>query len=212
MKRSSAITLEEIERFVHEAGSDHVPTFGGTFEGGIQLQQIADEIAPCLLRILESGEKIDAYLEIGAAAGGTTALFYHYFKPVSVVLIDDNGHPKHHVRPYILDGIEHTEIIGHSQALGTVAVLESLGIAFDIVLIDGDHSYPGVSKDVALYRRFLRPGGFLILHDTAMPEWGPMQVVKDLMDDGGMEFVAEYKTASGLRPLGVALFRKVGGE
>lgn len=213
MKNSnSGITLEEIERIVLEAGSDHVPTFGGNFEGGIQLQQIADEISPCILHILESGEAVNAYLEIGAAAGGATALFYHFFKPGKIVLIDDNGHPKHHVRPYILDGIDRTEIIGDSRAPGTIEALKSLGITFDLVFIDGDHSYPGVSQDVKQYREFLRPGGFLILHDSAMPEWGIMQVVKELMEDEGMEFIAEYRTAKDMRALGVALFRKVGEE
>src|SRR3972149_4521353 len=101
---STAITVEEIEQFVIDAGSDHVPTFGGKYEGGMQIQQIPDEIAPCIMAILKSGEPIKNYLEIGVAAGGMVALINHYFHPGKIVLIDDNAHPKHHIRPYVLDG------------------------------------------------------------------------------------------------------------
>jgi predicted O-methyltransferase YrrM len=201
--------LADIENYILDAGSDHVPTFGGKFEGGIQVQQVPDEIAPCLLAIMDSGELVKAYLEIGAAAGGTAFLFDHFFKPETIVLIDDNRHPKAHVRPYILRDIKYTEIIGHSQAQGTVDVLRSRYAKFDVILIDGDHTYPGVSADVAIYREDLRVGGFLILHDSALDSWGIRQVVRELKDDSDFEFIAEYVSAK-WNICGIAMFRKVG--
>ena len=60
---------KEIKQFILDAGSDHVPTFGGKFEGGIQAQQRAEEFAPCLKAIIDSGQVIESYLEIGSAAG-----------------------------------------------------------------------------------------------------------------------------------------------
>lgn len=206
---NSAPTLESIEQFVLGAGSDHVPTFGGSFEGGIQCQQVADEIAPCIYAILSTGKPVKSYLEIGAAAGGTTFLFNYYFRPEDIVLIDDNRHPKAHVRHYILQDIKYTEIIGDSHAPGTVDVLAALGLKFDIVFIDGDHSYPGVKADVKIYREFLKPDGFLIFHDSAVPEFGVKDVVAELKNDAGFKFIGEFKTQTELRPLGVALFRKV---
>lgn len=202
-------TLSDIEKFVNEAGSDHLPTFGGKFEGGIQCQQIADEIAPCILAIIESGEQIKSYLEIGVAAGGTTFLFDHFFSPENIILIDNNTHPKAHVRPYILRDITYTEIIGHSQADGTAAVLKETEVNFDIVLIDGDHTYAGVSRDIEIYRECLKEGGFLILHDTALPEWGVKQATEELKQDSGFEFIGEYVTQKHTSPCGVALFKKI---
>jgi predicted O-methyltransferase YrrM len=199
--------LSEIENFIAESGSDHVPTFGGKFEGGIQCQQIADELAPCIMAILESGEPVKSYLEIGVAAGGTTFIFNHFFKLNTIALIDDNRHPKAHVRPYILRDIIRNEIIGHSHADGTVAALKDIKTDFDIVLIDGDHTYAGVSKDVDIYRRFLREGGFLILHDSALPEWGIQQMVVELKKDKTLDFIGEYITQKHSRPCGVALFK-----
>ncbi len=71
-------SLDLIEQFILDAGSDNLGVFGGIYEGGIHCQQIPDEIAPCILTILESGESIKSYLEIGVAAGGSTFLFNHF--------------------------------------------------------------------------------------------------------------------------------------
>jgi len=202
--------LQEIEQFIFNAGSDHVPTFGGQFvPGSIQCQQVPDELAPCILKILESGEEIKNYLEIGVAAGGTTFLINHFFHPEKIVLIDDNHHPKAHVRGYILTGLPFTEIIGQSQSTIVLAALQEMGLTFDMVMVDGGHGYEEVKADVKNYRDYLRNRGFLLLHDSALPEWGVMPVVEELKKDKGFEFVEEYKS-NVIAPLGLALFRKVG--
>lgn len=200
-------TIQEIEEYVLNAGSDHLGTFGGRYEGGIQLQQIADEIAPCIHHILKSGEKTDNYLEIGSAAGGTIVLMDHFFHPENMVLIDDNKHPKAHVRPYILRDIEREEIIGHSQ--GVTGRVKGLGLEFDIILLDGNHTYPGVKADADNYIPMLRKGGFAILHDSALPEWGIIQVVRELKQDKSVSFVNEWRSKKHRPSCGVALFQKV---
>jgi len=200
-------TISEIEQFVFDAGSDHVPTFGGTY-GGIYCQQISDEIAPCIFAILESQLKINAYLEIGVAAGGTTFLINHFLKPDRIVLIDNNQHPKHHMRSYVLRDISYNEIIGDSHAGSTVAVLKTFETKFDIILVDGDHTYDGVSKDIKIYQKYLRVNGFLIFHDSIIPELGVMQAVSDLKKSNDMEFINNYITQKHSKPCGVALFRK----
>ncbi len=210
--KKQAVIVEDIEQFILDAGSDHLPTFGGKFEGGIQCQQVPDEIAPCILAILESGEPIMRYLEIGVAAGGTTFLMNHFFHPERIISIDDNRHPKAHVRPYVLRDIPHEEIIGLSQAPGTIDALAAIGIIFDMILIDGDHSYDGVRQDVDIYREFLRPGGFMILHDSALPDFGVQKVVNEIKGEDWAELIGEYVTAKHSRPCGVALFQKGGNE
>ena len=202
------MSLGEIEEIIRAAGSDDLATFGGAFEGGIHCQQIPDELGPCILAIMETGETIQSYLEIGVAAGGTAFLMHHFFQPERIVLVDDNKHHKAGLRKTILKDVPRVEIIGASQ---DEAVLVSLGKmpAFDVILIDGDHHYPGVKLDTIFYVPMLRPGGFLILHDSALPDWGVARVVRELKADPGVRFIGEYLSRSHTRALGLAVFQKV---
>jgi hypothetical protein len=86
-------SIEEIERFVEDAGSDDLPTFGGTHEGGIYIQQIPDEIAPCIHAMLAAGEPVRSYFELGVAAGGMTYLAM-LLSPADVVLLGTGEHPR----------------------------------------------------------------------------------------------------------------------
>ncbi len=201
------ISLKEIEFIIHEAGSDDLPTFGGSYEGGIHCQQIPDELAPCIMAIMESGETIKSYLEIGVAAGGTIYLLNHFFHLERIVLIDDNKHHKAGLRAGILKGIAYQEIIGRSDNEETILTADDLA-PFDIILIDGDHLYPGIKLDTIIYMPLLRHGGFLILHDSALPEWGVMRVIKELKADKDMKFIGEYVSKKHPKPCGVALFQR----
>ena len=35
----------------------------------------------------------------------------------------------------------------------------------DVAFIDGDHTYSGVKKDYDIYKKFVKPGGFMVFHD-----------------------------------------------
>lgn len=200
-------SIEEIERFVEDAGSDDLPTFGGKHVGGIFVQQIPDEIAPCIHAILESGEPVRSYFELGVAAGGMTFLANHYFRPETIVLLDTNEHPRCVNRPHVLSGIRTTEIIGKSGDEHVRNAVVGLGHVFDAMMIDGVHYYENVKRDVELYAPFLRDGGFLILHDSALHQWGVPRVVAELKEDPEFEFVGEWSSQK-VRPCGVALFQR----
>jgi len=200
--------VEEIIRFIEDAGSDHLPTFGGKHVGGIYVQQIPDEIAPCIHAILESGEPIRSYLEIGVAAGGMTYLMDHYFHPSTNVLVDTNEHPRCVNRPQVLAGIRTTEVIGKSGDKNVRDAVIGLGHAYDAMMIDGVHDYENVKRDVDLYAPFLRDGGFLMLHDSVLHQWGVARVVAELKNNPAFLSVGEW-TSKTTTPCGVALFQKV---
>ena len=44
-------------------------------------------------------------------------------------------------------------------------MIKSLGIKFDLIFIDGDHSYNGVKNDYEKYKQFLSDDGYLAFHD-----------------------------------------------
>ena len=158
------ITIKEVEAM----GSDSIAVFGGTFEGGINLQQVPDEIVPCINDIIKSKHKIENFLEIGSAAGGTSFLFDRVFDLENIVIVDDNRHPKHELRSDNLKNVKAkvSEYINDSKYHGSINFVKNLSIKFDVILIDGDHSHDGVVSDINNYSQFLSDDGFLILHDT----------------------------------------------
>jgi predicted O-methyltransferase YrrM len=202
-------TIEDIEKYVVAAGSDNVAVFGGLYEGGAQIQQVPDEIAPCIKMLLESGKEITSFLEIGTAAGGTTFLFDHFFHPKVIVLVDDNKHHKADVRGYVLQDVKYKEIIGDSHDENVLALVKDIAGSYDMIIIDGDHSYEGVKKDFEMYSPLLSDGGFLFFHDSACVEgWGVHVVVGEVRDEGLLNFVGEYITTKHSRQCGIALFQK----
>jgi len=202
-----AFDLAEITDFILDSGSDNLPTFGGSYEGGIHLQQCPDEIAPCLVELLKSKDEIRNYLEIGSAAGGSCFIFNHFFPLEKIVLIDDNKHWKHQLRAETLNGINYRELIGRSDDEAVVKSVTDMDTLFDLIVVDGDHSYQSVKVDVSLYLPLLRPGGFLFLHDTVYAPNGDGRVMRELVAQGDMELIAEYVSPEGPK-CGIGLLRK----
>lgn len=59
--------------------------------------------------------------------------------------------------------------------------------SIDLLLIDGDHSEPGVRRDWNEWSPFVRPGGVVVFHDARVFEggwpgadWGPVHLVNEL--------------------------------
>lgn len=201
--------VNEIQNFIEQAGSDNLAVFGGKYEGGVHCQQTPDEFAAAISAIMDvrAGRIIKNYLEIGVASGGTTYHINHYFAPENIVLVDDNMHHKAPLRKTILQGIKRKEIIGQSGSPAVLTEIADMGIKYHLIIIDGNHTYAGVSADVENYLPHLASWGLLTLHDSALPDWGVKAVVAELKHQKELEFIGEYKSTA-RPPLGIALFRK----
>lgn len=46
---------------------------------------------------------------------------------------------------------------------------------YDVLIIDGDHSYAGVKTDFENYARFVKLGGYIVFDDYASPDWPDVQ-------------------------------------
>lgn len=198
--------IEEIKEFILNAGSDNISVFSGKFEGGVNCQQVPDEFAAAIAAMQEYRREIGNYLEIGVAAGGTTYHMNYFFSPEKLVLIDDNMHIKAPLRAEILAGVSRKEIIGKSGS-DRVKEVAALGLKYDLIVIDGDHTYEGVKADVDNYLPYLSDGGIVMFHDSALPDWGVMSVVAELKGSKELEFIGEYKSTM-RAPLGIALFKR----
>jgi hypothetical protein len=62
--------------------------------------------------------------------------------------------------------MENTSLIdGRSQNPKIVEKVKEMGL-FDIMFIDGDHSYSGAAFDMLTYTKFMKVGSFLVIDDT----------------------------------------------
>lgn len=167
--------LCQIEASALLAGSNHLPLFGGTFEGGYQIQQHPGELAR-LICCLSAHAPFKSSLEIGIASGGTARFIREHVPIVQTAVIDDGLHPTF---PLWAENREHVrgnnrtsrlrEFIGdsHSPAAANFvrSVVKDLGEPFDLVAIDGDHSFDGVLADWKLIAPHLAPGALVWFHD-----------------------------------------------
>lgn len=202
-------SIEEIEKFITSLGSDDLPTFGGSFEGGINVQQVPSEFALCIKEIIDLKENIDYYLEIGSAAGGSAFIINHFFNTKKIVIVDDNKHPKAPMRMKNLTNIPCINIKGDSHNSSVVDIVKGCEITFDMIMIDGDHIYEGIKQDEGNYVPMLKIGGLLVFHDTKIGfPHGCEKVFKELKDDDRFELIGEY--VSEKPPMcGLGLLRKV---
>jgi predicted O-methyltransferase YrrM len=68
------------------------------------------------------------------------------------------------------------------------------GSKLDVLLIDGDHSYDGVTRDWAMYAPFVREGGLVVLHDI-VPDFQQRYGRATTAHTGGVpRFWAELRT------------------
>jgi FkbM family methyltransferase len=69
---------------------------------------------------------------------------------------------------------------------------------YDLLVIDGDHSYAGVKADFENYQSMVHRGGFVIFDDYGTSEWPDVQrfVDKEVLRDGRVAHVgSEWRTA-----------------
>lgn len=195
---------EEIKEFILESGSDNLGVFAGRYEGGIQLQQIPEEITD-VIHYLQDKVECTNFLEIGTAGGGTTFVIDHFFKPEKIILVDDNQHGKSAGRGEVLKDVTRKEVIGNSQLDDTIALVAKQGLEYEIMIIDADHSYAGVKKDTESYTPFLKSGGYVIYHDTFSFPNGVGRLVTELTAGNDLDLV--HAITVGER-IGLSIFRK----
>jgi predicted O-methyltransferase YrrM len=177
------MTRDEIKMQILDLGSDEINAFRGKFEGGIHLQQIPEEITDLVIFLQSHKPVVNNYLEVGAAGGGNCFVLNKYLKINNNVIVDNNLHSKYIYRKDILKDLLVTEVIGNSQSDKIIDEVKSLNLSFDIIFIDADHSYEGVTKDTHNYEQFLTKEGILIYHDSVECE-GVRRHLQDLENKG----------------------------
>ena len=134
-----------------------------------------------LLRLVER-ERPASVLEIGTANGGTLFLLARCASDDAHLISVDlgggpfgGGYPLWRAplyRSFAGPGQRVSLLRADSHLPGTVRRVRGLlaGRGLDLLFIDGDHSYAGVSRDFELYAPLVRDGGIIALHDIVPGE------------------------------------------
>jgi cephalosporin hydroxylase len=128
--------------------------------------QIRAEMIALLNRL--AAERPRCACEIGTADGGTNCLLVHALPSVEFMLgIDLFVKGKARLRHFASPRQQLHYIDGSSYLPVTVERAREVlaGRQLDVLFIDGDHSYRGVSADFRSYRGFVRDGGLVVFHD-----------------------------------------------
>jgi len=140
---------------------------------GISCRQNMDEFLD-LLGLIGSPRIV---LEIGTASGGTLALLHFFAAPIAKVVSVDlfggafgAGYPiwkKLIFKCFRQAGQKQVLIYGNSHHPNTLTKVRRAfgGEKVDLLFIDGDHTYLGVSSDFCDYGQLVRPGGMIVFHD-----------------------------------------------
>jgi cephalosporin hydroxylase len=126
-----------------------------------------------------------------------------------MVLIDDIGFEESNLRKDILADVNRSEFVGNSRSQEAFDFVNDFDCMFDVVFVDGDHTYEGVSADVITYSRFVTPGGYLILHDTVACV-GVKRVFDGLKVSNNFTSVVEFVDYDHRYPMGIGVIKRHG--
>lgn len=130
-----------------------------------EFQQVPGEMARLVHYLLSQDMPIKNYLEIGAGAGivaKTTDELFGGFERLHV--IDNNGYD-FSMRDRAKRLPQAVEWIGDSSTQECRDAIAAWGVTFDLVFIDGGHTYAEVKADTVAVSPWLHPGSFVAFHD-----------------------------------------------
>lgn len=146
--------------------------------------QKVEELAPLLELVNEMN--VTSVLEIGSGTGATMAAIARVADENAELISIDL--PNEQFEYGISDeAVERTvqESLWQGQSFELIrknsheALEEVEGKTFDLLILDGDHSYEGTLRDFMDYSPLVRPGGLIVIHDILGNEDVPEIETKD---------------------------------
>ncbi len=111
-------------------------------------------------------------LEVGRARGGSTFIIAEAIKHLEgaeFVSMDPNNWPEHSIPTILRHNLEESygvHFIDEYCPWALPAAKELAGDDFDVIFLDGDHSYDAVKRDLLGLLPFLVSGGYILMHDS----------------------------------------------
>ena len=98
-------------------------------------------------------------LEIGRATGHSFGFFRFLWPEAFIASVDVLHSP-------VADQVAALYDDNYIFIDGSSSKLEPVKTLFDVVLIDGDHSYEGIKADYEKYEPFVKENGLILIHDV----------------------------------------------
>ena len=200
------LDILDLEFWIKEiAGSNNAFYFECKYTGGLELQQIPYEYA----RLLDFIRKFNAksYLNIGIGnAGSFITEAYIQKKLKKIVAVDNTSYGNLTSIERINDRINwlkqnvKADVVFHNMN-STEYLIKSVDEKFDLIFIDGDHSYEGVKSDYLLSLPLLNENGVMIFHDiNSFQCEGVIRFWNEVKNENCIEFVSGNKCGIGILP------------
>lgn len=175
-----------------EAGVNNGKHFGA-FEGGLELQQIPEEYSKYLWFL--KTKKFNSYLNIGIGNCGSFMVeTYIQDECKRSVAVDNTSYGIFCNLENINNRFkwlkENTDKSIEFFNMNSSDYFKNNSEKFDIVFIDGDHSYDGAKQDYLNALKIVNDDGFIVLHDIASMQCpGVMQLWKEIKNVNSIEFI-----------------------
>jgi len=197
-------------KFTRALGANDKRFFSAEIEGGYMVQQVPEEFAAFLTYVGWTGIDVFSYLEIGSAAGGFIRAIHDVFRFERAVMIDDGGwtpeHQKENIKAFAHKVSRFVPMDSHSDQVKDIL----RGQKFDLIFVDGDHSYEGLKQDIDLVLPCAHKDTLIGFHDTyADPVPGVAQAINEALRDGKMRALADIKSPWTERPLGITVCKAI---
>lgn len=202
-------TKEELLYWLrNEAGVNHGEWFGpGLKQGNLEIQQVPEEYVQYLW-FLKNGN-FKNYLNIGIGKGGSFLAETYIQRSLQLsVAIDNSSYWLNDQRQSIIEKIEwlknNVNFRIEFYDTDSVSWLKNNSFRkFDVIFIDGDHSYEGVKNDYVNCLPLLNEGGYVIFHDiSSIGCPGVVGLWNEIKNENCIEFVAS-------KTCGIGIWKKV---
>lgn len=196
------ISKADLFRWLKEEAGVNNGEYFSAKEGGLELQQIPEEYVEYLW-ILKTG-RFKSYLNIGIGNGGSFLLETLIQPELEISYAVDNlSYGTHTNRVKVSEVFDILELETSSDVRfweqNSSEFFKHNTLTFDVIFIDGDHSYEGVLEDFQNALTVLNPEGCIILHDINSYQCpGVVKLWQEIKNENCIEFIHGSKCGIGV--------------
>jgi predicted O-methyltransferase YrrM len=211
-KHDPAGAIHSLDKWVSRHGNRRYIPRDYEYKGGLETtpvfacQQVRTELTKLVGVITEQGWFNDdtAVLEIGLGYYGSTHLLWrHLFDTVMTIEKEtervnrfSRNTEKYYGKEVLNDG-QSLFVLGESQSPKSLGKVYGSKHKFNMLFIDGDHSYEKALADWLLYKDLVIPGGIVVFDDVVLSQnndhGGVARLVKDLEDKHRINYLIDSK-------------------